>query len=565
MRFRETRDLFLFIFSIRIRVGTCLNFLVPHMPIEWRPLVEVNRGLTLFCSDAMATFFGSPVDLAHLYSADSALRKDTWTLCVRCGQLPLSAKRADGTPVMPLNSSLAATPAGLCIFTLKDIGKHNATFHLIGLKVEAVVFEGVQGVPEISPRRLGIGTALLLQAHAMAFAACQQAHMVKEEKMTMPRECDSTHDSVDAMGRHRFTFRPSTSLDEMPTLTHHVGLQGPGTCRTDASCLRLLEKFGYLPFGQPTVGLKTEALELLHPYRDPDHLGCPVTFKPCAEWGHELIGPLPHAYLRTTTQAMNSVRIRIASCGSLTSVAHGLVAFTVPARVCQDVLALVENPALHGSDSRGKFMTAGGINFYAMKDYVGAQSATHNRAAQQRVTLITDKSKNAARVLANEPAFEALARHLLHGVGLRGNHLNTSLQDVLCIHLFQVDIAGHAVYGWHADCKDLAITINRRLQDPKTGKKRTFCELDALGIRSLVVQLGASELTGMCMYGHAPSIYQGQGAAVGFNGSCIHTSIPWAADETPPEADAAPINRRAVWKVSMFWLPADLGCTAPEP
>ena len=148
---------------------------------------------------------------------------------------------------------------------------------------------------------------------------------------------------------------------------------------------------------------------------------------------------------------------------------------------------------------------------------------------------------------------------------MRGDHLNRSLQKILCIHLFKVDMAGHAVYGWHADCKDLATNIDMRVLDKVTGKKRNFCELDALGIRSLVVQLGAGELTGMCMYGHAPSIYQCQGAAVGFNGSCIHTSVPWAADDAPPVAGAAPIGRRAVWKVSMFWLPAALGCKTPEP
>ena len=134
---------------------------------------------------------------------------------------------------------------------------------------------------------------------------------------------------------------------------------------------------------------------------------------------------------------------------------------------------------------------------------------------------------------------------------------NVNIVDVIvgrikCVHFFAVEKHNQTSYAYHTDCLELVDAIaGFKLQ----GKKAKVERLGLFGIRSVVVQLGAAAPTAMYVYGaERHSVYSGQGAAKIFHGSCIHASLPWLE-----ECD------EHVWKVSMFWLPADLGFEAEVP
>ena len=522
------------------------------MSIDWQVHIRVDRGLTHITSDDAGKFLGSPVDLNTVFSEKHGYKENTFALSVNAAQvaevqgLDMTGKAADAI-------------VGLCLFTLKEIKSDTPRCHLIGLKVEDC-FQWA-GKPQTA-RLLGIGTALLLRAHALAFTCCQEVLM--NYKTPIARQCDMVSFMEPATDPgHRFTLR--TVDGEGATLRHVLGLIQPGSCRSDKNFLGLLNKFGYEPIGAKNMdgsiaAMETSPVALREPYLDPDHKRCMVKFKDMSEWRRLLSGPPPFDYLLTTTTQMICSRIRITGGGPLTLAKHGLLAFTIPAALCQAVLALLQNPEKRGKDSMGPFLQLGPseeYRLYTMQDYVGCQSLHRDPSSQQASTFITGKSTIAAKILSGEPAMKELALSLLIGAGLRLDQALVAVGSVFCIHFFEITSAGHATYGWHADCKDLANSSGHSVFDQNTKRRRPFTEMDAVGIRSLVVQLGAGELTAMCMYGHAPTVYQGQGAAVAFNGSCVHTSIPWADD-------AESCSRRPVWKVSMFWLPDSLGAKVPK-
>ena len=92
-----------------------------------------------------------------------------------------------------------------------------------------------------------------------------------------------------------------------------------------------------------------------------------------------------------------------------------------------------------------------------------------------------------------------------------------------------------------------------QLFDPN-GKRRSFKESDAEGIRSFVVQLSPSEETAMTILYANVTSYMGRGAVKAFHGSALHRGIPWTPEPM----------RRKVWKMSAFFLPDALGFKA-EP
>ena len=132
------------------------------------------------------------------------------------------------------------------------------------------------------------------------------------------------------------------------------------------------------------------------------------------------------------------------------------------------------------------------------------------------------------------------------------NVIDVIVGRIKCVHFFAVEKHNQTSYAYHTDCLELVDAIaGFKLQ----GKKAKVGQLGLFGIRSVVVQLGACAPTAMYVHGaDRHSVYSGQGAAKMFHGSCIHASLPWLS-----ECD------EHVWKVSMFWLPADLGFAAEVP
>lgn len=88
-----------------------------------------------------------------------------------------------------------------------------------------------------------------------------------------------------------------------------------------------------------------------------------------------------------------------------------------------------------------------------------------------------------------------------------------------------------AVFDWHTDVADLALLT----EDPNW--------LDSNCLRTVVVQLGAAQVTAMQIWFFPPHMYCGQGSAVMFDGACVHRSllVVSASEQAKP-----------VWKLAVF-------------
>lgn len=520
--------------------------------VPWDRHISVDKGMVKLKPDAIATFLGSGVDLAPILN-DHTLKSETWALYLCSGAAQCALDPPDCAAVM----SKRCVPEELCalyVFTI-SWNERNADCHLIGVRV-ADTLPGRQPKSELSLRNQGLGTVLLLKAHALAFAHCQERAMRDKQVLSVPRTCrlDEGHseEAVDL----RFVLRKRAAPADEATLTHHLGLGNPGQCRSDRSFLTWLSRFGYncapgqMPvIPDPQANITAPRLWLLAPYRDPDRRNDHVPLAKMDTWKHGLHANRPYLGVLRATQLLVATPQRLIPGGGLTCSRHGVVPFTISALKCQAVLALLLDPERRVTTKTGAYLhLTDKLALQPIQNYVGSQSKEHDPKQQQKHTFLTKNTKMASEVLQTVPAVAAVAVALLHGCGLGEAEANAVLTSVFCIHFFLVESSGIAAYGWHTDCKDLAGMSADTDKD----------DAAALGIRSLVVQLGAGDITGMCMFAHEPVVYQGQGAAVGFTGSAIHCSVPWKAEEGDNQ-DQHRLLRRPVWKMSIFWLPRDLG------
>ena len=136
-------------------------------------------------------------------------------------------------------------------------------------------------------------------------------------------------------------------------------------------------------------------------------------------------------------------------------------------------------------------------------------------------------------------------------------HTDACVKKIRCVHFFAVEKSLQSSYAFHTDCSELLSAIDAKDLISKTdGKRRKLSsQVHLYGIRSVVVQLGAEAQTAMYVHGAKhPSVYLGQGAVKCFHGSAIHASLPWLDS-----------SNSTVWKVSLFWMPCDLGFDGEVP
>ena len=161
--------------------------------------------------------------------------------------------------------------------------------------------------------------------------------------------------------------------------------------------------------------------------------------------------------------------------------------------------------------------------------------------------VFTQSPKDARKLLEDVTAVGEVLRGALVALGMREDMAAATAAQVRVLHFFKQDVTNQTSYDWHVDCRSLVKLLKVK------GTKLAEKERQALGIRTVVVQLGAACETAMCMWRFKSAVYGGRGAGQAFHGSAVHRGVPWIARSSVPCR-----QRCEVWKLSAFFLPQDL-------
>ena len=429
-------------------------------------------------------------------------------------------------------------------------------------------------------RGKGIGTQLYLAMHQRAFQECQGLP---------PFQCGAT----DGLSQEDRNTRAATGKLQFEL--------ADGSCRRHDRFLTLLSLFGWLGADSAParldlfMGYSTPAVKMPSmgedSFQDVTTLGAPPQY----------IAP---ASRHLSWQILHST-CRITPSGPLICRQEGLFSFLVSSRPCQKTLLYLESDVNWHNDSSGPVLalaqptTVEENRMPVMKLHPNVnqpkQSVSKDVRRLPQTSLISRNPNQAKHIMVSvpgdidhsssppvhppplpypqsrcllTPGMMEIGREVLHailGQEKTDVRIDGLVHKIKCVHFFPVDKYMQASYAYHTDCSELvnAICVGSKASKSKVSKSKASAspsdqgseEKQLFGIRSVVVQLGAATTTAMHMSGATRhSVYSGQGAAKAFHGSAIHASLPWK-DERP----------ETVWKVSLFWLPVDLGFVGEKP
>lgn len=206
----------------------------------------------------------------------------------------------------------------------------------------------------------------------------------------------------------------------------------------------------------------------------------------------------------------------------------GVHAFSVNPAVCEELRSYLADARNY---TEAGYLRMAGTQWPGYSGYPYVHARSQITPLQEKRTCRVQGHEQVNLLLRDEPRVWALVQEVRSALRLpmpeRGA-LQRRGKQIRAMHFLLQDETQQASFSWHSDDEDI-----------RTARGRDGCEMT-----TVIVSL-SEECSGMRVWGCAPVVYEGQGAAVAFPGMALHESLPRKA-----EGSAA---ARVVRKVALFF------------